>query len=263
MGEYQNINPYTEDLQGQLTDVSNTAKQGFSQQAGLSSDLMNQAMGQTSARQYDPNAALEQYLAQAPQVQQSVMGQYAPLQQGLNERAAQQSQQAGSQIAQQFANQGALGSGAAGQAIAQGMAQPFADVQNQLGMAQTNAVNQLLNQNLNQAYGAQQFANQAAANQAAQLLQGAGLAQQGQGIYGNLMQSALGQYGQMGQPMMEYNDPFMNALGYLGGILGLGSEMSGIGGGIQAMLNARTPPGTNTVDSLVKRGASVGGRVGG
>ena len=203
---------------GSLNNVPNL--EGPSQYEPAINAALQGAYGQAGS--FRPGAGAEQFMNYAPAFQQIAMGNFSPLTQGLNQQAANQANTGIRNAATRFSGQGALHSGAAQAAMGEAAMRPFADVQNQLGMAQAGLAGNLMNTSLPQFFGGEQFRTQAGM-EAANMDLGArmNLAQMGQSAQAANQQAALqrsamlgdltnmygGLYGQGAGMMMGFGDP--------------------------------------------------------
>lgn len=157
---------------------------------GMATNLAQQGalQSQLAAAGLGDDAGLNTFMAYSPAVQRQAFGQFSPMQQALNAQASDQAHLAMQAAGQQYSKNNALHSGAAAAAMGTAASREFANVQNQLGMAQAQ-------------YGAQlqqQLMQQTSAN--AQQRAALGVQASGQGI--NAGQVALGA-GQLGMSAAE------------------------------------------------------------
>ena len=208
----------------QFGDLFAQQQARFGQLGGLASSGMTQNVNGQFAGFQDGATGLDAFMAYSPQIQQLAFGQFSPMQEALNQQAADQARMATQVVGQQYAGLGAGRSGAAAAAIAEAAARPFAQVQNQLGMQQAGFGAQMQQQLLDLTNQQRQFDMnyQLALAQGQQNLLGMELQRQ---------QAAFNALQGLGTPTYIEQPGFLDRVNQVAGtVSNVGSMFAGFGG---------------------------------
>jgi hypothetical protein len=176
--DYENINPYTEDAWNQLGNLSNL----FGEMAGGYGSGMESMIA--SAMGFNPASGFNLFMSQAPDLQGLVSGQMSPLEQAMNQRTAENMENAISTVGNQFAGLNSLYSGGAQAQAAEAATGAARDAAIAMNNQQLGLTGQLFNNQMG-------LSNQAA-------MMSPQLALQGAGLYGNLANSLWNNQTQLG-----------------------------------------------------------------
>jgi hypothetical protein len=212
-----------------LVDPAGFTSEAFAGLTGAQ-NLATQGLGGAAALLGDPTAVLNQFIGQAPALQQLTLGATSDLGRQLQEQANVFAREAAGQAAGEFSGLGALFSSAAQDTAARRAAEAGAAAGAQLGQQQLGLFGQLAGQQ-------QAFNQQAALNRF--------------NTFANLLGQTTGQLGAFGaptfaQPQVAATSPTFDLSGALGGALSgaatggllggpFGGVLGGLGGGLAGL----------------------------
>lgn len=253
-GGMQQVNPYA----APYWDLMNSNLQSYQNQIGAAEGRQDAFIGGAQrgydqlanfqpTAQYDPQAAIRAFNAQAPQLQQLARASAVNFGDAQG-TAADRAQSVGNKIAQQYQQGGALNSGAAAQAIGEGSTRAAGDINLQMDQGIQSFLNNLYQQNL--AAQMQNYQTQLANAQRGDQMRFSGIGAQAAGYgniagqygqraanYGNLVGSTQAGLGQMAGQEYAYtppSNPMLDALQMGAGVVSqmrAAGDFQGLGGG--------------------------------